>query len=324
MSHEFETGFFVQTPLWHQLGTLLTDAPQTAIEAITAAGLNWFVTKESLEAVVPVDGTYRAVGVHDQYAIIRRRIEYGITRLEPLGVVGRQYHPLQNHDAFAFFDRVVQTGMVQYYTAGSLRGGRVIWVIARLNGTLRIAGDDVVDKYLLLTNSHDGSRPVTIAFTPVRVVCCNTLAMALSSATHRLSVRHTASAAARIRDVGEYLAGVNRTFDDSAEAYRFLALRNINAYQLREYLLSLFPDPEEGTLRNRARATREKITARFENGLGTSTTDTTLWRAYNAVVEFIDHDRNKGNADARVHSAWLGQGMQLKQQALNTALQLAA
>jgi len=113
MSHEFETGFFVQTPPWHQLGTLLTDAPQTAIEAITAAGLNWFVTKESLEAVVPVDGSYRAIGVHDQYAIIRRRVEHGITRLDALGVVGKQYHPVQNHDAFAFFDRVVQSGLVQ-------------------------------------------------------------------------------------------------------------------------------------------------------------------------------------------------------------------
>jgi len=91
MSHEIETAFFVQTPPWHNLGTLLTDAPQTAIEAITAAGLNWFVTKESLAAVVPLDGSYRAVGVHDQYAIIRRRIEHGITRLDALGVVGKQY-----------------------------------------------------------------------------------------------------------------------------------------------------------------------------------------------------------------------------------------
>ena len=324
MSHEFESGFFVVQPPWHGLGTLLPEAPATAQEAITIAGLDWEVTKQPMEAVVAVNGSYRAVGVPDHYAVIRRREENGITRLDSLGVVGSQYKPIQNIDAFRFFDRVVQSGMVQYNTAGSLKGGRTIWALARLNGTLRIAGDDVVDKYLLLTNSHDGSRPVTIAFTPVRVVCANTLAMALSTATRRLSVRHTACAAARIRDVGEYLAGVNASFDHSAESYRYLAQRSINAYQLREYLLSLFPDPEEGTLRNRARATRDKITARFENGLGTSTTDTTLWRAYNAVVEFIDHDRNQGNADARVTSAWFGQGMQLKQQALTTALQLAA
>ncbi len=324
MSHQFESGFFHATPPWHGLGTVLEDPPDTASEAITAAGLNWIVTKECLESVVPVDGTYRAVGLHDHYAIIRRKIEHGITRLDALGVVGKQYHPLQNHAAFSFFDRVVQTGMVQYSTAGSLRGGRVIWVLARLNGTLRIAGDDIVDKYLLLTNSHDGSRPVTIAFTPIRVCCANTLAMALRSADRRLSVRHTPSAAARIHEVGEYLAGCNRTFDDSAEAYRFLAQRSIHAAELARYLLGLFPDPEEGALRNRARANREKITARFERGFGTDITGASWWRAYNAVVEFIDHDRNSGNADARVHSAWLGQGMQLKQQALSAALQLAA
>jgi len=89
-------------------------------------------------------------------------------------------------------------------------------------------------------------------------------------------------------------------------------------------LLWLFPDPEEGALRNRARGTRDRIIQRFEQGFGTDVTDTTWWRAYNSIVEFIDHERNSGNADARVHSAWLGQGMQLKQHALNTALQLAA
>jgi phage/plasmid-like protein (TIGR03299 family) len=326
MSHDFESGFFVCEPPWHGLGTVLPDAPQTSLEAITAAGLNWEVSKETMEAVVSVNGIYRAVGVPDHYAVIRRKVENGITRLDSLGVVGQQYRPIQNIDAFSFFDRVVQTGMVDYHTAGSLKGGRIIWALARIHGTMRIAGDDVVDKYLLLTNSHDGSSPVHIAFTPIRVVCANTLAMALKNASsdRRLSIRHTACVAARIRDVGEYLAGSNARFDDSAEAYRFLAQRSIHAAELTRYLMGLFPDPVEGALRNRARANREKVTARFERGFGTDLTGASWWRAYNAVVEFIDHDRNQNNADARVHSAWLGQGMQLKQQALTSALQLAA
>ncbi len=326
MSHDFESGFFVQTPPWHGLGTVLPDAPQTSLEAITAAGLNWEVSKETMEAVVPVNGIYRAVGVPDHYAVIRRKVENGITRHDSLGVVGQQYRLIQNIDAFAFFDRVVQTGMVDYHTAGSLKGGRIIWALVRLHGTLRIVNDDIVDKYLLLTNSHDGSSPVHIAFTPIRVVCANTLAMALKNASsdRRLSIRHTATAAARIRDVGEYLASINLTFERNAEVYRELARLSIHAMELHDYLRTLFPDPEEGSLRNRARATRERITARFENGLGTDSTATTWWRAYNAVTEYVDHERNLNNPDARVHSAWLGQGMQLKQAALQLAVQSAA
>ncbi|MBU1410064.1 DUF932 domain-containing protein [Myxococcota bacterium] len=326
MSADFESGFFVQLPPWHGLGTVLDDPPATASEAITIAGLDWEVTKESMEAVVPVNGTYRAVGVPDHYAMIRRKTENGITRLDSLGVVGAQYKPQQNLSCFRFFDRLIQTGKVQYHTAGSLRGGRIVWVLARVNGTLQIAKDDLVDKYILITNSHNGSSPVTIAFTPIRVVCANTLSMALKGATgdKRLTVRHTASAGARIEDAGAFLAGVDDLFEKNASVFRLLARRSIRTIELDHYLRTLFPDPAETAKRNSARATREKILARFENGLGTDMTATSLWRAFNSVVEFIDHDRNQGNADARVTSAWLGQGMQVKQQALTTALQMAA
>jgi len=324
MSHAFESGFFVVQPPWHGLGTILDDPPETAAQAIIAAGLNWEVSKEPLEATVAVSGTFRAVGVPNHYAMVRRKTENGITRLDSLGVVGRTYHPLQNISAFDFFNRVVQSGLVTYDAAGSLRGGKIVWILARLNGTMRITGDDCVNRFMLLSNSHDGSSPVNIQLTNVRVCCQNTLAMAIRTADKRLSIRHTVGAAGRIRDVGEYLANVNRTFDDSAEAYRYLAQRSINAFQLREYLLSLFPDPEEGAQRNIARANRDRINARFENGYGTDITDTSWWRAFNSVTEFTDHIRHAGNADARVTSAWFGSSMKLKQLALHNALQMAA
>ncbi len=326
MSHDFESGFFVQTPPWHGLGTVLPDAPQTSLEAITAAGLNWEVTKEKMEAVVPVNGTYRAVGVPDHYAVIRRKVENGITRLDSLGVVGEQYKCQQNYSAFSFFDRLIQTGKVQYHTAGSLKGGRIIWVLARVQGTLQIAKDDLVDKYLLITTSHDGSRPVTVAFSPIRVVCANTLSLALKGATgdKRLTVRHTASAGARIQDAGAFLAGVDDLFEQNATVFRYLARRSIRTIELDNYLRTLFPDPAETAKRNSARATREKILARFEAGIGTDTTSATWWRGYNAIVEFVDHIRSSGNADARVTSAWLGQGKQLKETALQLAVSRAA
>jgi len=202
MSHDFESGFFVVQPPWHGLGTVLEDPPETASQAIRAAGLDWEVQKEPMEAVVAVNGSYRAVAVPDNYAMVRRKVENGVTRLDTLGVVGQQYKPIQNIDAFRFFDRVIETGLVTYDTAGSLKGGRIVWALARLKNTMRIIGDDLVDKYLLLTNSHNGSSPVTIAFTPVRVVCQNTLAMALKSGTadKRLSIppQHQRQPVARV------------------------------------------------------------------------------------------------------------------------------
>ncbi|MBU1068637.1 DUF932 domain-containing protein, partial [Myxococcota bacterium] len=129
MSHEFESGFFHATPPWHGLGTVLEDPPETASQAICAAGLNWDVRKEPMEAVVAVNGTYRAVAVPDNFAMIRRKMENGVTKLDTLGVVGAQYRVIQNIDAFRCFDPCIATGKVQYHTAGSLRGGRIIWVL---------------------------------------------------------------------------------------------------------------------------------------------------------------------------------------------------
>ncbi|MBU1412875.1 DUF932 domain-containing protein [Myxococcota bacterium] len=326
MSADFESGFFVTQPPWHNLGVVLEDPPATASEAITAASLDWEVRKEPIEAVVAVNGSYRAVGVSGHFAMIRRREENGITRLDSLGVVGAQYRVQQNLSCFRFFDRLIETGKVQYHTAGSLKGGRIIWVLARVNGTLQIAKDDLVDKYLIITNSHDGSSPIRIMFSPIRIVCSNTLSMALKGAIgdKRLNIRHTASAGARIEDAGAFLAGVDDLFAQNAEVFRLLARRSIRTIELDHYLRTLFPDPPEGAKRNTARANRQKVLARFEEGLGVDTTDATWWRAFNAITEFTDHIRHAGNDDARVTSAWFGSSMKLKQQALTTALQLAA
>ena len=326
MSHNFETGFLVQKPAWHGLGVLLADAPPTAAAAIVSAGLDWAVFKTPLEAIVQDNNTWHALSVPRHFAVVRKIMQADTPTYQTLGVVGDQYLPVQNISSFEFFNRIVETGLVEYHTAGSLRGGRTVWVLARLLGNLRIAGDDVVDKYLLLSNSHDGSSPVRIMFTPIRVVCSNTLAMATARADKhkRISIRHTAGAVAKIQDVGEYLASVNRSFDDTAEVYRYLAQRSINTFQLNEYLTRLFPDPAETAKRNSARAIREKISQRFDHGRGTDTTATTFWRAYNAVTETIDHERNANNPDARMYSAWFGQGMQVKDTALQLAMQLAA
>lgn len=164
MAHELATTngkaammFYGETP-WHGLGTRL-DNPATAAEAIVAAALDFSV---DLEAITTTDG----VPVPQRKAVMRA--DSG----DVLGVVGNSYIPIQNAEAFAFLDSVVAEGEVRYHTAGALGKGERIWMLAKLPGHIRIKNsDDVTDKYLLLSNSHDGSAALRVFFTPIRVVC---------------------------------------------------------------------------------------------------------------------------------------------------------
>ncbi|MBU1218366.1 DUF932 domain-containing protein [Myxococcota bacterium] len=313
MAHEFETGFFVKEPPWHGLGTVLESAPQTAEEAIICAGLNWEVQKVPLM-------TISALPVPDNYAVVRSTFD----QADVLGVVGSQYEPVQNRDAFAFFDAVISDGHAAYDTAGSLKGGRIVWILAKVDGPLRITKDDYVEKYLLLYNSHDGSCAVSMQFSPIRVVCSNTLAMARTSANeaYKVSLRHTPSVLQRMDSVQTYMGSVNAQFRHTGAAYQYLAGIGINTEILEKYLLDLFPDPKADAQRNRNKAIREKCTELFETGIGTDIAPPSMWRAYNSVTEYVDHVRNNENTEQRVRSAWLGQGMELKQRALQAALEV--
>ncbi|MBU1534042.1 DUF932 domain-containing protein [Myxococcota bacterium] len=301
-------------PPWHATGTVLNNHPDTAEQAITQAGLNWTATKMP---IVALDGT----PVPGQYAVVR---EDDSGNTAALGVVGRKYKIVQNRSAFTFFDAFVANGLATYEGAGAFKDGRIIWVLAKLRNELRITGNDLVARYLLLTNSHDGSSCVQVMFSPIRLFCSNQLAMLRSINEKRLSIRHTPSVLSKMHDTQEYLSHVNHQFERTADAYRALATSFVNNQDARQYLRTLFPDPGGDAKRNRNRAIREKVTELYTLGVGTEDTRHTYWRLYNAVTEYVDHARNPDNDEARVRSAWLGQGAQLKQKALHLALKEAA
>jgi phage/plasmid-like protein (TIGR03299 family) len=190
MAHELEirngeaSMFYVNEVPWHGLGTRLS-GPATAAEAIKAAKLDWTVAKVPLYAVQGET----SVRVPDAYGVIREDL-WGQPACPVLGIVGKHYTPLQNAEAFTFFDPIVGQNAAIYHTAGAIRDGERIWLLAKLPSQIVVVGDDVADKYLLLSNSHDGGSAVQVKFTPVRVVCNNTLTLALSSGP-TIRVAHT-------------------------------------------------------------------------------------------------------------------------------------
>lgn len=337
MSHDIEqtnTGaamFYVGETPWHGLGTRLEDRP-TSEEAIKAAKLDWEVKQRPLFTADDFGGLKRVVEEVDHVA------NYRADTGKILGVVARTWKPLQNKDAFSFFDPFVTSGQASYETAGSLRDGRRIWVLAELSGDpLVIAGEDVVKKYLLLSNSHDGSLAVRVGFTPVRVVCQNTLAAAHSSdASKLIRIRHHGGVKNALEKVGEIMNVVTREFEATAAQYRVLQLAGCNDVDLKRYVNEVFaPERVKKTMAQQAEAwigaeqlgsrVYPKVQELFENGRGTQLPGVkgTLWGAYNAITEYIAHERGEQAID-RLDSAWFGQGMTQNVRALKVGMEMAA
>jgi phage/plasmid-like protein (TIGR03299 family) len=228
MAHEIESLMYVGATPWHSLGVKL-DAPPTATEAIKLAGLDWSVGLKALQTVdgaIPVD----------------HKATYRLSDGRILGVVGPQYHPIQNSEAFDWFNPFLESGEASIETAGSLRDGQRVWVLAKLNRSpsVIVPGDEV-QKFILLANSHDGTFTGRVGFTPIRVVCANTLSMATEEGTSQLlRVRHTKGAKKALDKIREIMNLANASFEATAAQYRQLAAHQVEPGDLEKYVKLVF------------------------------------------------------------------------------------
>src|SRR5262245_38783110 len=235
MAHQLEMTngraclFFTGQAPWHGLGQRLRGRP-TVREAIAASGLDWEV-----ELVPLVTGDA-------QESAPARAVRRGTDR-RLLGVVGPAYHALQNRDAFAFFQPFLDAGLASLHTGGSLCDGRKVWLLARIERQPLVVGDgDEVGKFVLLSNSHDGTTSVRVAFTPVRVVCANTLALAHAdkAGSNLIRARHTRRLADNLEALQEVINLADQEFTATAEQYRRLRDRGINQDDLALYVRQVF------------------------------------------------------------------------------------
>lgn len=294
--------FFVGKTPWHGLGTELP-ALATAQEAIEAAGLGWTVIQEPVltSAGIPLEGKQ-----------INLRSDSGL----PLGVVGDQYRILQNTEAFSFFDLVTQDPHgPKFETAGALWGGRKVWLLAKLPDVLEVVPGDIVEPYILLSNSHDGTSAVRVQETPIRVVCQNTLNMAQAGKVGRsIKVRHSGDILLKVEKVQDALGILRQSFGETLEVFQALAKVEPTKEQVQTVLEALFPE----TKTDRSKLQRARVLELAEAGRGNAKVAGTAWALYNGVTELVDHVNNASmkDLDTRLNTLGMGSGLDRKADAL--------
>jgi phage/plasmid-like protein (TIGR03299 family) len=307
-----EQMMFVGTTPWHGLGNKV-EADIGIEDAIVSAGLDWEVGLKDLQTVDGVPVNHRAT---------YRKSDGSI-----LGVVGPRYTPLQNREAFDWFQPFLDAGECGIHTAGSLHSGQKVWVLAQLNrDNSEIVPGDEVCKFILLSNSHDGTTAIRVGYTPIRVVCVNTLAFAHSHADSKLiRIRHTRSSKNNLEQVRDIMDNINAGFEATAEQYRFLASKNFNQNDVRTFVKVMLgiEGTVDGDIKTRTRNIMDDILSRIEGPKQSATNVRgTWWAAYNGFNEYLNYGKGR-TTDNRLDSLWFGQNANDNNKALESALEFA-
>ena len=275
MAANVETMFSVREKPWHGLGKIVMEAP-TSKEALKLAGLDWNVVQEPIytEFNEVVEG-YKA-NVRDS----DRKV---------LGVVSDRYKVVQNADAFSFTDELLGKG-VRYETAGSLQEGRKVWLLARLPREYIIGGERI-SPYLVFSNTHDGSGSVKVAVTPVRVVCNNTLNLALDTASRSFSMVHTGNIQDKIQEAKDTLFMAESYMDCLGAEFEQLRRQKMTDAQVKEFMELLLPIEKDSTQiqsKNILRL-REDLKKRYYDAPDLQKVGNNAYRFINAVSDFATH-----------------------------------
>jgi len=307
---------------WHGLGKRVPKGI-TAEEMIQAAGLDWEVDLRPARGARQINKK----GEFSRYELVRLPRPNTREAEVLLGVVSRRYQPLQNKEAFSFFDPIVGEKKAYFETAGALGEGERIWVMAKMPDAMEIVRGDECFKYLLLSNTHTGEGSVVVKFTSVRVVCQNTLMLAMDDGQKAYRVRHSKMMQFRLDELAEFLAITQHVFQRAEEEFKRLAKVQMTSDRLDHYLDAVFPRtakqkkekaiPQRWTFLQEVFETQPDLQVAGVRG--------TLWGAYNAITRFEDYKqpRQEEVGDQRLERTWFGSGAEIKLRALTEASLLA-
>ena len=321
--------FSVQEKAWHGLGQIVEDYP-TSAEAIKHAGLDYEIIKSPLytkgsnilETAQGIEIADSELHVPNYFANIRS------DNNAVMGVVGKDYHIVQNREAFNFFDAIVGGGDgILYETAGALGQGERIFITAKLPDYIRVGnGDDVTEKYIFLTTSHDGSGSITAAFTPIRIVCQNTLNASLRNMSNVVRIKHTSGAKQRLEDAHKVMGLANTLSNQLQDIFNNWTKVRVSDNEVKKLIqLALCPNKETHDLIKKG--AEDEVSTVFKNTVEDAfayammsdtqqmdTTKGTLFGAYNAVTGYYQNVRSYKDGEAKLQSIVMGGTAQLKTQ----------
>lgn len=307
---------------WHGEGVEI-DHLMTSAEALHYAKLDWDV-----ELTPP---TYAWNGQTmtdpDHFQVVRQ--DNGVS----LGVVGSRYTPVQNTEAFRVVDSICADNKARIEVCGALGKGEKVWTLARIDGDLRIGqSDDVLEPYLLMVNAHNGSLMFQVMLTIIRVVCQNTMAMALAQRAKMLMegklccFRHSGNVIERAEIAREIFGLAQNRFAEFKEIATMLSYKKLTPEELDGYVKKVFPVNEEAKVTTKGDNIRDSIIRLFTEGEGNQMPGVkgSLWAAYNGVTQFVDHHRgfNKTEKNSRFAVTQLGTGAKLKDKAWDVAVSM--
>ena len=315
MAHLVETMAYVGETPWHGLGNQLS-ADQPLEAWLTEAGMDWTIEQSDVLFNVSYDSLH-----FRSYA--DAKVLYRSDTLAPLSVVSPRYKVVQPSEVLHFYQDLVAAGGFELETAGVLKGGRKLWALARTGQEALLKGNDQVKAYLLLATSCDGTLCTTAQFTSIRVVCNNTLQMAVGDSTGAVKVPHSTvfDPVAVKESLGVGLSAWDRFIGN----LKSLSKRPVSPEEAQQYFHDVLDEPLPGDDDAPASRAMQQVTALYSGaGLGSllSGSRNTAWGLVNAMTEYVDHRRRARSQDYRLDSAWFGQGAQLKQKALDSALAL--
>lgn len=319
MAHLLETMAYVGATPWHGLGNQLTTRQPLEVWA-QQAGMDWQIREAPVRFMTESAGSLGAILSFPEHKVLFRSDTH-----TPLSVVSQRYQVVQPREILEFYRDLTEVSGFELETAGILKGGRKIWALARTGQSSTIKGNDVTNAYVLLATACDGTLETTAQFTSIRVVCNNTLAVALAGSNGAVKVPHSTTFDPQA--VKQKLGISVSTWDEFMYRMKVLSERKVKSNETRNYFWRVFTDHSKAAAGHTNERAMAKALAMFDGhgkGAELASSKGTALGLLNAMTEFVDHERRARSVDHRLESAWFGQGANLKQKALDQALLLIA